>query len=278
MLRSIILYICFTVTLSACMQFRTSDRKILKKFKDSNLSPKIGYYKVGDRNIRYIEVGDSTKPLMLLLHGAPGSSNNFYKYMQDSILLQKVRMIAIDRPGYGYSDFGKSVISIEEQAALCVPVLEMNQNAQKPILVGYSFGGPVAVRLAMDYPDLTGKILMLAPAIDPENEKMFLLNKPANWKIFRWLVPKAFRVANDEKLSHVEELKKMLDLWKNVKNRTVFMHGYSDKIVKIVNSEFGKKMLINAKVDTIFKNKMTHMLIWKEYDLIKEEMIRLVEE
>lgn len=278
MLRLCILLCLLTLNLSACMRFRMSDKKILRKFKKVPHRPEVKRYEADSRTIRYIDIGDKTKPMILFLHGAPGSSQDFYKYMRDSTLLQKARMIAVDRPGYGYSDFSKSLTSIEAQAKVLKPILEMNQHTQKPIVAGYSFGGPVAARLAMDFPELTGKILMLAPAIDPDNEKMFWLNKPVDKKAFRWLVPKVFRVANDEKMTHVEELSKMKDLWKNVRNRTVFMHGYSDKIVDIANSKFGAKSLINAKVDTVFKEKMNHMLIWKKYDLVKQELLKLLEE
>lgn len=278
MLRLYIILCIFTLNSTACMRFRMSDKRILKKFKHSSYKPEIKRYKVEGRNIRYIEVGNKSKPMIIFVHGAPGSSQDFYKYLQDSTLLQKARMIAVDRPGYGYSDFSQSLTSIETQAKLLKPILEINQHSQKPLLVGYSFGGPVVARMAMDFPKLTGSLLMLAPAIDPENEKMFWINKPVDKKAFRWLVPKVFRVANDEKMTHVAELKQMKNLWKNISNKTVFMHGYSDKIVDIINSKFGVKSLINAPVDTVFQEDMSHTLVWKKYDLVKQELIKLLEE
>jgi pimeloyl-ACP methyl ester carboxylesterase len=56
-------------------------------------------------NLHYIETGNAQKPT-LILHGSPGSWNAFKEYLQDTTLLKKYRMIAIDRPGFGYSDFG----------------------------------------------------------------------------------------------------------------------------------------------------------------------------
>ena len=40
------------------------------------------------------------------------------KIHSDSILTQKAQLISVDRAGYGYSDYGKSVISIQKQAEL----------------------------------------------------------------------------------------------------------------------------------------------------------------
>jgi predicted alpha/beta hydrolase len=53
-------------------------------------------------------------------------------------------MIAIDRPGFGYSDFGKAV-DLETQASLLESLATQITNSKPIVLVGHSLGGPVIV-------------------------------------------------------------------------------------------------------------------------------------
>ena len=255
-----------------------TDKKILAKFKDVPVQPKIIKYKALGRQINYVEVGDDTLPMVVFIHGAPGSLADFMYFLKDSTLISKCRLISVDRPGYGNSDYGKVETSLERQAAMIKPILDKNKNSKPPILVGHSFGGPVVARMAMDYPKLVGAMILAAPAIDPDNEKIFWISYPIDWWVIKWAMPKVIRVTNDEKLSHVEELEKMLPLWEKVKTPTVFIHGHKDMLVPFANSEFGVNMLSNAQVSTIFEKKMNHLIPWNRPEVIKAAIIKCLEE
>ena len=251
-----------------------NDRKIQKQFLKLPQEPQVQQYQVEERTINYVEVGKPDQRMVLFVHGAPGSSSNFLRFLQDTVLAAQARLISVDRPGYGFSGFGKSEISIQKQAAMIKPILEKNQHPKAPILVGHSYGGPVIAQIAMDYPDLVGALVMVAPAIDPENEKVFWFNKPANWALFRWMLPRTMKVANDEKLSHQAELEKMKPHWDKIKVPTTFIHGEKDGLVPMENSKFGEKMLTNAPVDTIYRVKMNHLIPWNQPELIKETVLK----
>lgn len=259
----------------ACMQFRMSDKKVQKKFKNLPIKPKIGRYELDGRTIRYLELGPEDAPTIVFIHGAPGSSQDYMKYLQDSSLYQNYHLLAVDRPSYGYSNFGKALPSIAEQARYLAPVLALNQYKKPPILVGHSYGGPVAVRLAMDCPEQTGPLYLLASALDPEHEKLFWFNYPMRYTIFNWPLPRSLKVANKEKLAHAKELEEMLPLWENLENETVLVHGRNDKIVPIENSYFAEKALTKAPVDSLYQDKMNHFLIWNHYELIRDRLLEL---
>jgi pimeloyl-ACP methyl ester carboxylesterase len=262
-----------------CLQFRISDNRFQAEFKKLSHKPKIGRYTAKGRSIRYVEVGAEDKPMILFVHGSPGSSQDYLKYLKDTDLVAKARMIAVDRPGYGYSDFGKVMTSIEKQAACIAPILDLNKNSKPVLLVAHSYGGPVVARLAMDYPNkANGPMLMLAPGIDPDNERFFWFMKPLNWWGVRWLIPRSMRNSNFEKLSHPAELELMKTKWDALKNPTTFVHGYADWIVPIENSQFGVRMMANAPVDTIFDKDMNHQLIWNRYELVKAQLLKMLEE
>ena len=84
------------------------------------------------------------------------------------------------------------------------------------ILVGHSYGGPIAAYTSLKMPKVKS-VLMLAPAIDSASEKVFKIAHVAKWKLTKWMVPAAFRVAGDEKFAHIEELQKLKNIWKEIK-------------------------------------------------------------
>ena len=270
------LFFLLTQLFSACMQMRTKPKKFYKAFEGKNHQPQLKTYTVNEQTVHYAEVGNPELPTVVMVHGAPGSLDAYIEYLKDDNLLNKARLISVDRPGYGYSDFGKSEVSIEEQAACLKPLLESDQSG-KVILVGHSYGGPIIARLAMDYPDLVDGLIMVAPAIDPDNERVFWISYPIDFFLIKWMVPKPFRVSNDEKLSHADELRKMVPLWKNITVPTTLMQGGKDWIVLPVNADFGEKMLVNAPLNLIRDPEWNHFILWSEIDLIKADILKHIE-
>ncbi|MEM9673374.1 MAG: alpha/beta hydrolase [Bacteroidota bacterium] len=262
----------------SCGQFRTSNEKLYQQFEAEPVSLQIKEYQFEEHAIRYLETGSDDKPLVLFVHGAPGSADAFVDFLKDSVLTKNAHLISVDRPGYGYSGFGNTMVSIERQAAALKYLLEQNKAQPKPILVGHSFGGPIVARIAMDYPDLVGALILAAPAVDPANEKIWWVSYPADWKLFRWMVPRSWRVTNDEKLAHIEELKKMQPLWSKVIVPTTIIHGEKDKLVPIENAYFAQEQLVNAPVTAVFEPEMNHLIPWNRPDLIKDAILGYLEE
>jgi pimeloyl-ACP methyl ester carboxylesterase len=52
--------------------------------------------------------------LLFLIHGAPGAWFGYKDYLNDSLLLQKFKIVAADRFGYNRSD--RKLATIDEQA------------------------------------------------------------------------------------------------------------------------------------------------------------------
>lgn len=218
----------------------------------------------------YLETGDDRKPLVLFVHGAPGSSNAFLSFLSDPVLLEQAYMIAVDRPGFGYSGFGKTVTSLKVQAAMIHPLLEKNNADRCPILVGHSYGGTIIGRMAIDYPDEVGALVMAAPAVDPRLEKVFPISYPADWALFRWLLPTCLRVTNQEKLGHIPQLNRMLSLWDQVTAPVTVIHGGKDWIASVENATFLQKQIRKASVRLVIQPDLDHLIPWEAPELIKE--------
>jgi pimeloyl-ACP methyl ester carboxylesterase len=128
----------------------------------------------------------------------------------------------------------------------------------------------------MDYPDRIQAVVMIAPAIDPQNEKIWRISYPANRKIFRWMVPADWRATNDEKLSHVTELNLMLPLWKYIMCPVIFMYGKKDKIVPVANATFIQQVVEKEKLEILSWENEGHFIVWSEKDSIVQKLRQLL--
>lgn len=261
---------------TSCMQMRVSDAQIKEYYAKKSAQVNIKRYKIGKREIRYIETGADTLPMVLFVHGAPGGLEAFQSYLVSS-LVGKAHLVSVDRPGYGYSDYGKSVPSIKKQSELIQPILETNKSGRPAILVGHSYGGPIIAQMAMDFPKQVGALVLLAPAIDPAKEKIFFISYPTDWFLFRLFIPRAFKVANDEKLNHVMELEKMYDGWAKLRLPITYIHGKKDIIVPFANTNFARRMLRNAKVTYVIDKKMNHFVPWSHPQYVRDAILKYLE-
>ncbi len=274
-LRFYLLSFFVVLTISSCFRLRISDKEAFKLYGKLPYDFQIYRYKIGgNRSMRYLEIGRDSQPVIVFLHGALATASGFKAYLSDTALLNHYKMIVPDRYGHGYSDFGKTEVSIDKQVDYLLPILKKARYVgTKTILVGHSYGGTIAARLAMDYPQLIDNLVLSAPAIDPNNEKRFWFNKPLDWWAIKWAMPQNFIIANDEKLAHAAECLKMLPDWYKITTPTVYIHGKNDDVVPFVNIEFAKKHLVNAPVEYIVeyivKDSLPHIFFMKQPEILR---------
>ncbi|MEL6978104.1 MAG: alpha/beta hydrolase [Pseudomonadota bacterium] len=117
---------------------------------------------------------DAPVQTVVCIHGLSGNLRNF-TYALTPLLRDRFRVIAIDRPGCGYSRRGGFAdASFEAQARMIAAFLDA-EGVERPILAGHSLGGALALQLALDYPDKVGGIALLAPLTRPAAPPMFAL-------------------------------------------------------------------------------------------------------
>jgi proline iminopeptidase len=99
-------------------------------------------------------------PSVVLLHGGPGSFDHSYFKPDFSRLSSIARVIYLDLPGHGRSDWGSAAEWRFEKAADDVHAFCETLEIASPIVLGHSFGGLVAIEYAARHPDhLSGLIL-----------------------------------------------------------------------------------------------------------------------
>lgn len=265
-----------TLLLDSCLQFRMSKTEIDSFFKDKEINGVQKDYFIGKRKLNYVVAGDSTKPLIVFVHGSPGSLSAFIDFMADTALLARARLITLDRPGFGASDFGYAEPSLHKQAMLLKPIIESRKNNRPIILVGHSLGGPLIARMAMDYPELIDGLILVAPSIDPELEPYEWFRAPLATPFLKWLLPRSMRASNDEIYKLKPELEEMIPLWKNIHASTIVIQGTKDFLVDPGNAEFAKKMIVNSPLKIQLVEGMDHFVPWSNPELIRNAAIELL--
>jgi pimeloyl-ACP methyl ester carboxylesterase len=111
-------------------------------------------------DIHYVVAGEG--PPILFLHGLGGQLMHFRGTLFDR-LAPDYRLVAVDRPGSGYSRrAGETGSRISEQARILASLID-ELGLEQPLVVGHSLGGAVALALAIDHPDRVGGLALIAP-------------------------------------------------------------------------------------------------------------------
>jgi len=268
---------------SGCFAMRTSDAEWAKKLqqKGQRIGPKV--LDIADRNGRRIHAvaisAADSLPLVALVHGSPGSADVFLDYLSDTLLTRKARLVAIDRPGFGYTDgFGKPEPSLEAQASALQAIVNQLAPNQKVLLVGHSLGGPIIAKFAIDYPTQTAGLIIVAGSIDPLQEEHPWWQTVVDLPPVKWLIPKAFWASNAEIIPLKKELEKLLPFWSRITCPVTIIHATDDRLVPVGNAAFGQKMLVNCpdlKLEILPDG--DHFILWSRPELITRKLARMLE-
>lgn len=127
-------------------------------------APPIGtFVDVEGQRLHVVELGanNSERSPVILIHGASVNLRDMKMALGDRLAADH-RVILIDRPGRGYSTRPDDGWKLATQAELIKGVADALE-VKKPVVVGQSFGGAVALRYALEYQaDMSGLVL-LAP-------------------------------------------------------------------------------------------------------------------
>src|SRR4030095_3730611 len=102
---------------------------------------------------RIIVIDEGAGQVVMLIHGLPGSAYD-WDPLPEQLVAAGFRVVRYDRVGYGHSDrrANDGEHRIEVNAAE-VMALASALRLEAPLLVGWSYGGGVALRAAADYPE-----------------------------------------------------------------------------------------------------------------------------
>jgi pimeloyl-ACP methyl ester carboxylesterase len=127
---------------------------------EAALPPAGRFVEVPGARLHVVERGSG--PVLLLVHGLAGQLSHFTFGMVDALAAQ-YRVVAVDRPGSGYSvRIPGASAALGAQADVLAALIDTLQLG-RPLVVGHSLGGAVALALAQRHPEQVAGLALLAP-------------------------------------------------------------------------------------------------------------------
>ncbi|WP_240789470.1 alpha/beta fold hydrolase [Pseudooceanicola onchidii] len=126
--------------------------------------PEGQFVEVGGHPVHYVQKG--TGPDLVLIHGASGNTRDFTFALVDQ-LTDRYRVTVFDRPGLGHTPrLAARGVTLADQADLLVRASRALR-LDRPIVLGQSFGGAVAMTWAVDHPDDISAVVDVSGATYP---------------------------------------------------------------------------------------------------------------
>jgi len=271
----LIIIVAWMITCQFTMQFRTPDSELKKAFKENNIDLFTGTKKIDEHAIHFAKTGNDTASTLFFIHGTPGSLSNYERYLADTQLSDNFRLISIDRPGFGYSDFGNTM-NMEHQANLISSLIDSLTNNKPLYIIGHSLAGPLAIKLAAMNPSVVNGVIVLAGSTDPSQEPPRWWRPIVKYSPLRWMIPTSWRYSNEEQYWLKDDLIILKEDFSKVVCPVYIFHGDKDELVPIENADYTKRMLVNSKsVNTKIFPGGDHFMVWNKYDEIKSQLLKL---
>ncbi len=139
------------------------------------------FAEVDGARLHFRRSGDPSRPAILVLHGAASNLEEPRLALGDAFAGENV--IWLDRPGLGWSKRPKSKRwSPADEAALIVKFLDRLEISQA-VVIGHSWGGAIAMRLAIDHPERVTGLVLIAPALSAWIGKAAWFNAASGWPL-----------------------------------------------------------------------------------------------
>ncbi|XP_006001130.1 epoxide hydrolase 4 [Latimeria chalumnae] len=120
------------------------------------------YVRIKESGLRfhYVAAGERGKPLMLLLHGFPEFWYSWRHQLRE--FKSEYRVVAVDLRGYGESDAptGRENYNLDYSITDIKDIVE-SLGYSKCVLIGHDWGGLIAWMIAVYYPEMVAKLVIL---------------------------------------------------------------------------------------------------------------------
>ena len=154
---------------------------------------------IDGQRLHYVDTG-GTGPAIVMIHGLGGTLWN-YTYALVDKLSGEFRVIAVDRPGSGYSARPDGAPAKLSAQANTLAKFTRALGLKQPLLVGHSLGGALSLAIALDHPDCAGALALIAPLTQaqddvPEPFQGLDINSPVLRKIIAWTLAIPLSIRN----------------------------------------------------------------------------------
>lgn len=180
---------------------------------------------------------------VVIITGTPSWSEYWAPTIAD--LPPSRELIVADRPGFRTSEPEDAVRDLAKQAEALSPMLQAREG-QRVLLVGQSFGAPVASLMAARYPDQVDAVVLLSAFFGdrgPTARRMI-----GAGSLFRPILPRDLRNSISEVTAQSEQLPSVWTALRGLRQPVVFVHGDNDTFVPLeadqrIAAEYGHTLI-----------------------------------
>jgi len=143
-------------------------------------------------------------------------------------LPQTREMIVADRPGFSQSEPQQAVTEIAQQARALSPMLD-GPAGQKVVLIGQSYGAPIATLMAAQHPDKVGALILMSGFFGDRGataKRLMGLGAVASP-----LLPRDLKNAVAEVRGQAAQLPAVREALKGLRQPVIVLHGGRDTFV-----------------------------------------------
>lgn len=165
---------------------------------------------------------------VVILTGTPSWS----EYWAPTIagLPESRELIVADRPGFRTSEPEEAVRDLAKQADALAPMLEAREG-QRVLLIGQSFGAPVAALMAARHPDQVDAIVLVSAYFGDRGPTARRLYGAG--RLFQGVLPRDFRNSVAEMSAQAEQLPAAWAALRSLDQPIVLIHGDADSFVPL---------------------------------------------
>ncbi len=177
---------------------------------------------------------------LIVFHGTPGNRYIYGRFMRTAP--PGIEVVLIARPGFGknheraYSDF-------DDQIAAIKPFLPASVEGggdfgdKKIVTLGVSYGGELALKAALDFPDAIFGAVTVSALIDEPHDYALTLERIGGEERVQGYLPDRWKRTREEIAGRRAQIGPLLDRLKDYSGPVEVVHGDFDGIVPKANSE-----------------------------------------
>lgn len=126
--------------------------------------------------LHYLDENPTAPQAVILLHGL-GANGNSWQLQMPALIGAGFRVVAPDTPGFGQSSYAGGGINVAKATSPMAELLE-HLSLGPAHVVGISMGGTQALQLALDWPQMVAKLVLVNTFAHLD------LNETASWPYF----------------------------------------------------------------------------------------------
>jgi pimeloyl-ACP methyl ester carboxylesterase len=243
-----------------------------KKFVDpTRLGGAIHIISTNGFTLRWVEKPALTNASLdlVFVHGTPGGAGVWAEQFRSPF--PAANLFAYDRPGFGGSKPSERQPHLQTQAgALATFIRSVTTN--RVVLIGHSYGSPIVLLTALEYPERVRGVLLIGGDVDPALEKPLWIQYVFGWRCTSWLLPHRMRQCNRELLSVRADLVEMAGKLPTITVPVIMLHGGKDSHVPVANVAWLRAQFEAAGKTNLFAatvlSEYNHFIPWEHPDAV----------